>query len=198
MLWSPDSKKVFTFQQDQRNVGDMYLVSTEVGHPTLKAWKYPLPGDKVVTTIQRVVIDVGTDKMVRFNMPPDQHRSTLCDDVNCDNFGDVQWNPDSSDLAFVSTSRDHKDEVLYQANLTTGDIRKVLEETVSTFFESGNGAVNWKYLPQSNEVIWFSERDNWGQLYLYDLATGKLKNPITHGDGNVTNVTRVDDKNREI
>ena len=35
------------------------------------------------------------------------------------------------------------------------------------------------YLPASNEVIWFSERDNWGQLYLYDLTTGKLKNQIT-------------------
>ncbi len=32
-------------------------------------------------------------------------------------------------------------------------------------------------------MIWFSERDNWGQLYLYDLATGKLKNQITTGDG---------------
>ncbi len=29
-----------------------------VGHPTLQAWKYPLPGDEIVTMIQRVVIDV--------------------------------------------------------------------------------------------------------------------------------------------
>ena len=56
--WSPDSKKIATFQQDQRGVGEMYLVETKVGHPELQAWKYPLPGDDVVTTIQRVVIDV--------------------------------------------------------------------------------------------------------------------------------------------
>ena len=55
-----------------------------------------------------------------------------------------------------------------------------------TFFESGNGRINWRYLPGSHEVIWFSERDNWGQLYLYDLDTGKLKNQITSGEGNVT------------
>ena len=48
----------------------------------------------------------------------------------------------------------------------------MIEEKAETFFESGNGAVNWRYLPASNEVIWFSERDNWGQLYLYDLKTG--------------------------
>ena len=61
LLWSPDSKKIATFQQDQRGVGEMYLVSTAVGHPKLTAWKYPLPGDAVVTTIQRVVIDVESE-----------------------------------------------------------------------------------------------------------------------------------------
>jgi hypothetical protein len=50
LVWSPDSKKIATFQQDQRGVGEMYLVDTKVGHPTLQAWKYPLPGDEVVTT----------------------------------------------------------------------------------------------------------------------------------------------------
>src|ERR1035441_10283872 len=58
VLWSPDSKRIATFQQDQRGVGEMYLVETKVGHPTLQAWKYPLPGDQVVTTIQRVTIDL--------------------------------------------------------------------------------------------------------------------------------------------
>ena len=64
-------------------MGEMYLVSTRVGHPELRAWKYPLPGDTVVTTIQRVVIDVDTPHVVRFQMLPDQHRSTLCDDIAC-------------------------------------------------------------------------------------------------------------------
>jgi dipeptidyl-peptidase-4 len=45
-------------------------------------------------------------------------------------------------------------------------------------------------------VIWFSERDNWGQLYLYDLTTGKLKHQITTGEGNVTQLLRIDEKNR--
>jgi dipeptidyl aminopeptidase/acylaminoacyl peptidase len=199
VLWSPDSRKVATYQQDQRGVGDMYLVSTTVGHPTLVAWKYPLPGDKVVTTIQRVVIDVDTGRVVRFKMPPDQHRSTLCDDVACRaTWGDVQWSPDASHLAFVSTSRDHKVETLRVADAATGVVRDVYQERVSTFYESGNGGVNWRYLPASNAFIWFSERDNWGQLYLYDLTTGRLKHQITTGDGNVTQVERVDEKNREI
>ena len=57
--WSPDSKKIATFQQDQRKAGEMYLVNTVAGHPTLRAWKYPLPGDENVTMIERVIIEIG-------------------------------------------------------------------------------------------------------------------------------------------
>src|SRR5581483_2014058 len=199
VVWSPDSKKIATFQQDQRGSGELYLVDTRVGHPKLEAWKYPLPGDATVTMIQRVVIDVDAARVVRLQMPPDQHRSTLCDNIECRGGSiDMQWSPDASHLAFVSTSRDHKHEQLRVADAATGNVRDVLEESVATFFESGNGRINWRYLPASNEVIWFSERDNWGQLYLYDLQTGKEKNQITTGDGNVTQVLRVDEKNRLI
>lgn len=200
VLWSPDSKKVATFQQDQRGVGEMHLVDTRVGHPTLKSWKYPLPGDGVITTIQRVVIDVDAAKVVRFQMPADQHRSSLCDDVVCraGEWGDVQWSPDALKILFLSTSRDHKREQLRLADVATGAIREVFEESVSTFFESGNGRINWRYLPASNEFIWFSERENWGHLYLHDLSTGKLKNAITTGEGNVTQLLHVDEKNRVL
>ena len=39
-------------------------------------------------------------------------------------------------------------------------------ELTKTFYESGNGAVNWKYLSTTNELLWFSEKDNWGHMYL--------------------------------
>lgn len=197
LVWSPDSRKIATFQHDGRGVGEMYLVNTQIGHPKLEAWKYPLPGDEKIFMIERVVIDVPTMKVVRLKMPPDPHRSTLCDHIVCGGvWADVQWSDDSKQLAFVSTSRDHKEEKFRIANPETGDVRDVLEEKVATFFESGNGKVNWRYLAASNEILWFSERDNWGQLYLYDATTGKLKHQITSGEGNVTQVLRVDEKNR--
>src|SRR4029079_13404449 len=60
LLWSPDSKKIATQQQDERKVRDMFLVTTPVngGHPELKAWKCPLPGDSIVQMLHRVIIDV--------------------------------------------------------------------------------------------------------------------------------------------
>ncbi len=199
LRWSPDSKKIATFKQDQRNTGDMYLTTTNVGHPTLRSWKYPLPGDKEVTMIHRCIINVDAPKVIMINVPPDQHRGTLSDDISSSGtFDDVDWSPDGSELAFVSTSRDHKNEKFRIANANTGEIREVFEETVPTQFESGWGAINWRYLQKSNEIIWFSERDDWGHLYLYDAATGKVKNQITKGNWLVTRMTKVDEKNRMI
>ena len=200
LLWSPDSTKIATFQQDQRKTGEMYLVPTTNTHPELKAWKYPLVGDQNVTMIERVIIDANARKVIRLKMAPDQHRSSLCDDIACDGdtFDDVEWSPDGSHLVFVSTSRDHKQEWLRMADAASGEVREVMTESAPKFFESGNGKINWHYLPASNEALWFSERDDWGNLYLYDLETGKLKNQITHGPGNVTQVLHIDEKTRTV
>jgi dipeptidyl-peptidase-4 len=199
LAWSADSKKIATFQQDQRKTGEMYLVPVVVGHPKLQVLKYPLTGDENVTMIERVIIDVDARKVLRLKMPPDQHRSTLCDDVACgEGWPDVQWGGNGKTLGFVSTSRDHKQEWFKIADAATGDVREVMSETVATFYESGNGKVSWKYMPESNELLWFSERDNWGQLYLYDLDSGKLKSQVTHGEGNVTQVLHLDQKTRTV
>ena len=197
--WSPDSKKVATFQQDQREVSNMYLVTTNVGAPVLKEWKYPLPGDKVIITIRRVIIDVENAKVVSLNIPPDPHRATLSDDIaSSGTFDDIDWKADGSEMAFLSTSRDHKQEKFRIADANTGAVREVFEEVVKTQFESGRGAINWRYLPDSKEILWYSERDNWGHMYLYDASTGKLKNQITKGNWLVSRVLKVDEKNRVL
>jgi len=201
LVWSPDGKKIATFQQDQRKTGEMYLVPVTNGHPELKAWKYPLVGDADVTMIERVIINVDKAKVIRLKMPPDQHRSTICDDVSCrggSGWDDVQWSADGSTLAFVSTSRDHKKEWMRIADVASGDVLDVMDETAEKFFESGNDKVNWKYLSKTKELLWFSERDGWGQLYMYDASTGGPKNQITHGEGNVTQVLYVDEAARKI
>ena len=199
LVWSPDSSKIATFQQDQRKTGEMTLVSTNVGHPKVETWKYPLVGDKDITMIERVVIDVPARKVIRLQMPPDQHRSSQCDDVSC--FGgweDVQWAPDGKTLAFASTSRDHKHTWLRVADSATGAVREVFDEKVKTWFESGIDAINWRYLPQRNAVLWWSQRSNWGHLYLYDLDSGKLRHALTQGEWNVAQVLRLDEAAGEL
>ncbi len=195
VLWSPDSKKIATYQQDEREVGEMYLVRTPVdpvGHPTLRISKFPLPGDEVMAMLHRVVIDADTGKVVRFKMPPDYHRATLGDDFS---LRDLHWSPDSSRLAFISTSRDHKQAVLRVADVATGEVRTVMEEKVATHYESRVGC---RVLWTTNEVLWYSQRDDWGHLYLYDFNTGNLKHQITRGPGPVMQVARLDEETRTV
>jgi dipeptidyl-peptidase 4 len=199
VVWSPDSKMLATFQQDQRKTGEMYTVSSRIGHPHLETWKYPLVGDKDVTMIERVIIDVDGAKVTRLKMPPDQHRSTLCDHLICKaGWEDVQWAADARTLAFVSTSRDHKTETVRIATVATGAVRDVFTESVPTFFDSGYDHVNWRYLSRRNEILWFSQRENWGNLYLYDAGTGKLKHAVTQGNWNVDEVLHVNQETGEM
>ena len=199
LTWSPDSKKIATFQHDGRGVSEMYLVRTSVGAPELQAWKYPLPGDSVIFRISRVVIDVDGRRVVRFQMPPDAHRSTVSDHIACGTaICDVLWYPDGSHVAFVSSSRDHKHAWMRVADANTGAVQTLFEETSSTQIGGASGTENWRILPGSNELIWWSQRDNWGQLYRYDLSTGELRNKITSGEGNVARVMYVDSTRRTI
>lgn len=200
LTWSPDSKKLVTFQQDQRHVKDMYLVKTTVGAPELQAWKYPLPSDEDIIRIHRIIIDVvGTPKITRLKMAPDARRGTLCDDISCEGgFDDNVWSKDSKKLVFVSTTRDHKEAHVRIANTETGEVTDIFNEKVATQFESGQGGINWNYFSKANEIIWYSERSDWGHLYLYDATTGKLKNAITTGDFVVLKVIHTDTKNRTL
>lgn len=192
LLWSPDSRRIATQQQDEREVGDMYLVETTVGTPVLQRWKYPLPGDPVVAMLRRVVIDVETGRLTALDLGPEYHRATLGDDLSMD---DYVWSPDGTELALASTPRDHKSATLRLADAETGAVRDLFTETEETHFESRTG---WRVLWDTREVVWYSQRDDWGNLYLYDLDTGTLKNRITTGEGPVTRIERIDEDTREV
>ncbi|MDC0377700.1 MAG: DPP IV N-terminal domain-containing protein [Flavobacteriaceae bacterium] len=200
LKWSPKSDKIATFRQDARGVGEMYLTTTNVGHPKLQSWKYALPGDEKIFEIERLIIDVKSKKIVKLKMKNDFQRSTTTDHIagRGGKLLDTQWSEDSSKLAFISSSRDHKEAHLQIADSKTGKVFSVYKENVETYYESGVRSENWKVLFDSNEFIWYSEKDNWGHIYLYDLNTKKLKNRITSGNWLVRKVMHIDNDKREI
>ena len=200
LKWSPNSDKIATFRQDARDVGEMYLTTTNVGHPKLQSWKYALPGDEKIFEIERLIIDVKSSKIVKLKMKNDFQRSTTTDHIagRGGELLDTQWSKDSSKLAFISSSRDHKEAHLQIADSKTGIVRSIFKENVDTYYESGVRAENWKVLFDSNEFIWYSEKNNWGHIFLYDLSTKKLKNKITSGNWLVRKIMHIDNDKREI
>ena len=197
VIWSPDSRKVATFQQDQRAVADFATTTTQVGHSLTDTWKYPFVGDKEIIHIQRVIVDVDEAHVLRLKMSSDLHRSSLCDDVVCgEGPQDIQWAKDGKTLAFVSTSRDHKVETVRIADAATGAVRDVFAETVPTWFDSGynDEGINWRYLSARGEILWWSQRDDWGHYYLYSAATGRLLRQVTRGHWNVDHPVYIDER----
>lgn len=200
LLWSPDSKKIATFRQDSREVKTLTLVETAVGRGDVKTWKYPLPGDEHVFMLERVVIHLEPEpQLVRLDLPPEPQRSTTTDHIAGRNgeFLDVVWSRESDALAFVSSSRDHKIAQLRVADIRSGAVRDVYREETQTYYESGFDAENWRVLSASDEFLWFSERSDWGHLYLGDLETGEFKRQLTAGEWAVLQLLHVDEQSRE-
>ena len=200
LKWSNDSKIITTFRQDSRMVGEMYLTTTNVGHPNLQKWKYALPGDENIFEIERIFINVESGKISKFKMGRDFQRSTTTDHIAGwdGTLLDANFSKDGKKLAFISSSRDHKEAHLQIADVDTGNIKSVYKEVSKTYFESGVSGENWRVFFNSNEFLWYSEKDNWGHLYLHDLSNGNLKNRITSGEWLVRDVLHVDESTREI
>ncbi|MDT8369139.1 MAG: DPP IV N-terminal domain-containing protein [Longimicrobiales bacterium] len=199
VLWSDDSRRIATFRHDSRGIGVFHMLHTREGRPELESWKYPFPEDSVIFRIERAVIDIPTREIVMLDTPVDPHRSTVCDHIWCNGtFADVEWRNGSDELAFVSSSRDHKVATLRVADPVTGETRTVHEEVEESFYESGFNSVNWSVLDEADEFIWYSAESDWGHLYLHDLNTGERIRPITEGEWVVLQVRRVDEASRTI
>jgi dipeptidyl-peptidase 4 len=195
--WSPDSRRIFTHRLDERGVGEMHLIETREGRPQLHSWKYALPGDTIVPMYERVVIDVDVRRVVPLRAEPDHQRtSSCCGMLRGDALGDVEWRADGGAVAYASVSRDYGTVRLRLADPTTGEVRTILEERVEPFFEAsgaGRGVPNWRVLHDRREVLWYSQRDGSGHLYLYDLDTGRQKRRLTSGAFHINDVMHVDE-----
>ena len=142
------------------SVGEMYLVDTQRrASDARRRGSIRCPATTIVTMIQRVVIDVDA---ADGRPAADAARPASLDAVRRRRVPRRRLGRRAVEPGRLARSRSCRrraitsSEQLRVADAATGAVRDVLEETVATFFESGNGRVNWRYLPASNEVIWFS------------------------------------------
>jgi dipeptidyl-peptidase 4 len=95
-------------------------------------------------------------------------------------------------IYFTRLSRDmHRLDVCV-ADTATGEVRPIVEERLNTYIESKP----LRLANNGSELAFWSERDGWGHYYLYDAATGALKNRITDGEFVTTSLESIDDKLR--
>jgi dipeptidyl-peptidase-4 len=198
ILWSPDSKKILTQKLDQRKVDKMHLIqstSQDIIRPILHSYRCALAGDKNVPRAELVIFDI--EKMERVDVSLDS-LITFWSPINEKM---VWWNEDSNQIYIIEEKRASKILRLCMADTRTGAVRKILEEQGSTYVQLNlmySEPPNVRILSGGSEVIWFSERDGWGHLYLYNGNTGAIKKQITSGPWVVRDIMHVDEKGRWI
>lgn len=198
LVWSPDSRYIATYKMDERHVRRMYLLETKSPAYVLHTYPYALPGDSVIPKYDTYIFDVAAGRGVKVNRPPQPAVNTTCCWLTTQDsvVKDVKWDPTSEHLFMTYGHRGYHVLDLLDVNPATGDARTVLTEKSPTFVETNlasGGVPDWRPLAHGRQVIWFSERDGWAHLYLYNAATGALEHRITGGAWTVGDVLHVDE-----
>ncbi len=194
MQWSPDSRRIATHRYDEREVERFHLLEAADGRPILHSWAYALPGDPVVPMSELWILDVEAGTSVRADIEPQPGNFARGDT----SFVDVQWTADGSSVFYTHRSRDFRSYRLFRVDAATGSAAELLEETGPTYVELNQFtryAPAWRVLGDGSEFLWWSERDGFGHLYLYD-GEGNLKNRVTSGPWLVVDLISVDETDR--
>ncbi|HJX83493.1 MAG TPA: DPP IV N-terminal domain-containing protein, partial [Candidatus Angelobacter sp.] len=199
--WSPDSRTVLVPRVDERHIADYPYVDSvpEDGgfRPKLHLVRIPLVGEKPYI-VEWYAFDIPTGTSRRINFPYDK---LLLPESDLGAIRKKWWSPDGRHLYAATYGQNLEAAYLFDVDLATGSVRTVIEEHMkprmllsSSAYDSPNVWVSGN----GKDVIWFSQRDGWGHLYLYDGQTGKLKNQITKGDWLVRDLLKADEKQRSI
>ena len=199
--WSPDSKKLLATRLDDRHVAVYPFVETAPDDGTHRPKYYlpriPLTGEKPAL-LTWSVIDVAEGTQVFLDLPYEK-LFHLHQDMTA--LRKVWWSEDGKLLRALAWGDNLSGAYLFEIDLATGKPRVVIEERATPRFDTNSTSYNppnVEVVGDGAEVIWFSMRDGWGHLYLYDGATGELKNRITGGDWLVRDIIDVDEERRLI
>ena len=187
--WSPDSKYVLVNKLRPAEKHYVYYVESSPKdqlQPKLHKQEYAKPGEELNFHLP-CIFNVETGAAVA--APEDQLKPQY-------EIHSLRWNKDSKAATFEFNERGHQHYRVLELNAETGKMRTVIEESSNTFVNYSRQFRH--HTKDDSEIIWMSERDNWNHLYLYDKATGKVKNQITKGEWYVRSVIKVDEDARRI
>lgn len=196
-LWSADSEWFVTHRIDERDLPESGLVENA-----------PADSKRAIPHVFKVAgpdHDLPKLEFVAFHLPSGRSVSSADRPLIVQVFSPFlyrgAWFAGDS-LYFFDWERFSSAVALVAMNLETGVVRTILSETAETGWIDVHpmivGQPIVRPLPGSGELIWFSQRDGWGHLYLHDLASGALKNRITEGAWMVREIVHVDEAGRRI
>lgn len=182
VTWSPDNKGFFVTRTDSRGIKELFLVNALAEpRPTLTSYKYPMPGEDAVRRSELFYCDANAKKVTKVKVKWPYEAYT-----------NIHWNKTSDELRFTRRDRLQRHLEICSLNTKTGEEKCLIAEGFDAAYLEFQ---NLRYVDESDEMIWWSERSGWGHFYLYG-RDGKLKNAITSGAWRASRIVDVDAKNR--
>jgi len=190
VFWSPDSSKLITYRMDTRNAGrftNLQFVPPSQLRPRAFSVVYPLPGE-ALPKAEPIIFDVRKGKRIDVKTDPLE--------MQFQGGPGFDWFPDNKGFYYDHSERGEKSIELRTVDADTGEQKVVIREKSDRYVDPGETFS--RFLQDSGEVLWSSERDGWNHLYLYNQKTGELKNQITQGQWVVRQIVDVDEKSRRV
>jgi dipeptidyl-peptidase-4 len=190
VFWSPDSSKLVTYRIDSRNAGrftSLQFVPPDQLRPRVYTYVYPLPGE-ILAKAELIVFDVQSGKRVDVKTAPLE--------LPFQEGPGFEWFPDSKSFYYDHNERGVKAIELRSVDADSGEQKVLIREQFDSYVDPGETFC--RFVHDSGEIVWSSERDGWNHLYLYSQKTGKLENQITQGAWVVRRLEYVDEKNRRV
>jgi dipeptidyl aminopeptidase/acylaminoacyl peptidase len=180
--WSTDNKAFFVTRTDSRGMKELFLVNALAQpRPTLEQYRYPMPGEETAARSELFYGDAAGKKITKVKPKWAYERYT-----------NIHWNKTGDELRFVRRDRLQRHLEFCSLNTRTGESKCLLAEGFDAAYLEFQPI---RYIEESDEMIWWSERSGWGHFYLYG-RDGKLKNPITSGAWRASRIVDIDAKNR--
>ncbi len=189
LFWSPKNSKLAFYRMDQSMVVDYPLVNTKAREAEPMPIKYPMAGMQS-HWVTVGVWDCAAQKLVYLNTCRDTtiHEREMY-------LTNIAWSPDEKYVFIAKINREQNHMWLEQYDATTGDFMKVLfEETNPRYVEPCEPMM---FTPKGDQFLWFSMRDGYKHLYLYNLD-GTLVKQVTKGEYEVEGFIQFDKKGENI
>ena len=189
LFWSPKENKLAFYRMDQSMVVDYPLVNTKARETEPKPIKYPMAGMKS-HEVTVGVYDVASGKLVYLNTRKDTtvHEREMY-------LTNIAWSPDEKYVFIAKVNREQNHMWLEQYDAVSGQLVKVLfEETNPRYVEPCEPMI---FTPKGDQFLWYSMRDGYKHLYLYNLD-GTLVKQVTKGEYEVEGFIQFDKKGENI
>jgi dipeptidyl-peptidase 4 len=199
VVWSPDSRRLIAERVDDRGVKDVYFLQQVPDdgsvRPVLHALPGALPGEPNKRHVDAVVIiDLAGGRRVEV-----KHASFARGIYSIIDENHIWWSADGRRIFATPNEEGRKELRLLAIDPDSGRIEQLIEEKSPTYIDGGHSrwGARGPSILRSGEIIWYSERDGWGHLYLHDRS-GTLVRQLTRGEWKVRDVIRVDEKARKV